>query len=154
MTESQYVRANKKVYPVVVVQFVLMMVSMLHGFLDGISINEVALLILAAAGLIYASMVIKTAPETKMCGMKLLGVAAAVYFLYMLFDMAAVAYAFCFPLMAASIIYLNVRFLYYGGTVTIVGCVIHTIILYVTNNSGKNDMIFNLAIIIVMLLIV
>ena len=58
------------------------------------------------------------------------------------------------PLMTASIIYLNVRFLYYGGTITIVGNILHLIIMTVAGHSGKIDMLFNFVIIAIVIYIV
>ena len=56
--------------------------------------------------------------------------------------------------MTASIIYLNVRFLYFGGVITIIGNLIHVIIIAVVDKSRVTDMVFNFMIIAIMLLVV
>lgn len=154
MTQSQYLRANKKVYPVVMVQFVIMMLRTIYKLVTAFSIRYVILVILPVIGAIIVSQVIKQDTGTKKCAEYLTGVASVIYFIYLLLDFSPIIYAYAVPLMTASIIYLNVRFLYVGGTITIVGNLIHVIIIAITDISRVSDMVFNFAIIAIMLLVV
>lgn len=153
MTESQYVRANKKVYPVVLVQFAIMIFRTVFKLATAFSIKYVILLILPIIGAAITTQVMKKS-ETKECAERLLGLASGVYFAFLLLDFSPIIYAYAVPLMTASIIYLNVRFLYFGGGITIIGNLIHVIIIAVVDKSRVTDMVFNFMIIAIMLMVV
>lgn len=154
MTESQYVRANKKMFPVVMAQLAIMTLSSVIKCLMGVSIGTILCIVISILGMVVLNVAIKQKPETKECAMKLMGTGAAVYFVYMMLDHSSSVYAYAIPLMAASIIYLNVRFLYYGATVTVVAAVIHLIIMYVTGKEDSSMMVFGLLIIGIMIYVV
>ena len=153
MTESQYARANKKVYPVVLVQFAIMIFRTVFKLVTAFSIKYVILMILPIIGAVITTQIMKK-PETKKCSEQLLGLATGVYFIFLLLDFSPIIYAYAVPLMTASIIYLNVRFLYFGGAITILGNLIHVIIIAVVDRSRVSDMAFNFMIIAIMLLVV
>ena len=153
MTESQYVRANKKVYPVVLVQFAIMIFRTVFKLATAFSIRYVILLILPIIGAAITTQVMKK-PETKECAERLLGLASGVYFAFLLLDFSPIIYAYAVPLMTASIIYLNVRFLYFGGAITILGNLIHVSIIAVVDRSRVSDMAFNFIINAIMLIVV
>ena len=154
MTESQYDRANKKVYPVVLTQLIIMVVMTIIGFVSGISIQGIIMVIAAIGGIFVLGYLMKAEMPGKKRAIGLLGTASVVYFVFLLLNFSATVYAYAMPLMTASIIYLNVRFLYYGGTITIVGNILHLIIMTVAGHSGKIDMLFNFVIIAIVIYIV
>ncbi len=153
MTESQYLRANKKVYPVVLVQFAIMIFRTVFKLATAFSIRYVILIVLPVIGAVIAMQVMKDA-TTKKCSELLLGVAAGIYFVFLLLDFSPIIYAYAIPLLTASIIYLNVRFLYVGGALCILGNLIHFIIIAVANRTKVTDMFFNFMIIAIMLMVV
>lgn len=154
MTESQYACANRKVYPVVLLQLIIMTGVTILKLILGITIPNIIMIVVAIIGIFILGYVMKAELEGKMRAIGLLGTAAVVYFIFMLLSDTATVYAYALPLMAASTIYLNVRFLYYGGAVTIVGNIIHLIMLFVAGNPDKGDMIFNLLIIVIVICVV
>lgn len=137
MTESQYDRANKKVYPVVLTQLIIMVVMTIIGFVSGISIQGIIMVIAAIGGIFVLGYLMKAEMPGKKRAIGLLGTASVVYFVFLLLNFSATVYAYAMPLMTASIIYLNVRFLYYGGTITIVGNILHLIIMTVADIPEK-----------------
>lgn len=154
MTESQYDRANKKVYPVVLTQLIIMIVITILKLFLGITIPNIIMIIAAFVGVFALGYVMKAEMDGKKRAIRLLGIASIVYFIFLLLSDTATVYAYALPLMAASIIYLNVRFLYYGGVITVVGNILHLIILFITNSSNKGDMLFNFAIIAIVIYVV
>lgn len=85
MTESQYTRANKKVYPVVLVQFAIMIFRTVFKLVTAFSIKYVILLILPIIGAVITTQIMKK-PETKKCSEQLMGLATGVYFIFLLLD--------------------------------------------------------------------
>lgn len=153
MTESQYVRANKKVYPVVLVQFAIMIFRTVFKLVTAFSIRYVILLILPIIGAVITTQIMKK-PETKRCSEQLMGLATGIYFAFLLLDFSPIIYAYAVPLLTACIIYLNVRYLYYCGGATIIGNLIHVVIIAVVDFSRISDMAFNFMIIAIMLMVV
>ena len=153
MTESQYVRANKKVYPVVMVQFAIMIFRTVFKLVTAFSIRYLILVIVPIIGAIAVMQAMRK-PNTKKCAVQLLGIATAVYFIFLLLDFSPIIYAYAVPLMTASVIYLNVRFLYFGGALCVVGNLIHVIIIAVTDKARVTDMLFNFMILAVMIMVV
>ena len=153
MTESQYLRANKKVYPVVLVQFAIMIFRTVFKLATAFSIRYVFLVVLPVIGAVIAMRIMKD-PSTKRCSELLLGVAAGIYFIFLLLDFSPIIYAYAVPLLTASIIYLNVRFLYIGGSICILGNLIHVIIIAVVDRAKVTDMLFNFMIIAIMMMVV
>lgn len=154
MTESQYDRANRKVYPVVLLQLAIMTGVTILKLVQGITISKIIMVIVAIIGIFILGYVMKADFHGKQRAIGLLGTAAGVYFIFLLLSDTGTVYAYALPLMAASTIYLNVRFLYYGGTIAIVGNIIHIIVMFATNNPAKGDMLFNFIIIVIVICVV
>lgn len=150
MTESQYLRANKQVYPVVMMQLAIMLISSLLKFIKGVTLGNILCIIVSIIGIIVLNIVIKQKPETKSCSIKIMISGTVVYFAYMMISQSAMVYAYALPLMTASIIYLNAKLLNYGSIITFASMIIHTIILYVTGQPDAEDMIFNFLIVLIM----
>lgn len=154
MTESQYARANKKVYPVVLLQLAIMIAVTVLKLYLGITISKIIMIIVAVIGIFILYYAMRAEWNGRKRAIVLLGTAAGIYFIFLLLSDTATVYAYALPLMTASIIYLNVRFLYYGGTIAIVGNVIHTIVLFATNHADKGDMLFNLVMVIMIICVI
>lgn len=154
MTESQYARANGKVYPVVMLQLIIMEAVTILKLFQGVTISKIIMIVVSIIGMFILSYAMKANWHGKKRAIALLGTAAGVYFIFLLLSDTATVYAYALPLMTASTIYLNVRFLYYGGTIAIVGNLIHLVVLFVTNHPNKGDMIFNLVIVIIIICVI
>lgn len=107
MTESQYARANRKVYPVVLLQLIIMTGVTILKLILGITIPNITMIVVAIFGIFILGYVMKAELEGKMRAIGLLGTAAVIYFIFMLLSDTATVYAYALPLMAASTIYLN-----------------------------------------------
>ena len=82
MTESQYDRANKKVYPVVLTQLIIMVVMTIIGFVSGISIQGIIMVIAAIGGIFVLGYLMKAEMPGKKRAIGLLGTASVVYFIF------------------------------------------------------------------------
>lgn len=146
MTGEQYVRASKKVYSVVMAQLIVMTLLAGAACLTGLKAGTVIQVLSAVAGIILINAYARKFFDCKKGAMLLLGIAAGVYFIFMIFNQSNYVYAYALPLMTASIIYLNVRFLYYGGTVAILGNIIHIILQVIRGKADAEQMIFSVVI--------
>ena len=112
MTGEQYVRANKRVYNVVII-----------------------LLAAAVAGIIVVNTYAKKFWNSKKGGEILLGTGSAVYCVFLLLNQNNFVYAYGIPLFVACVLYLDVKFVYYGIGVTAVGNIIHIIVQVITKRA-------------------
>lgn len=144
MTSTQYIRANQKVYNVVMAQLIVMtflsVAACLTGFKIAVAIQAVATVV----GIIVVNTYAKKFWDVKRGGEILLGTATAVYFIFLVFNHTNFVYAYAMPLLAASTIYLNVRFLYIGGTIAVVGNVIHIIAQIIRGTADSSELIFGM----------
>ena len=135
MTSTQYIRANQKVYNVVMAQLIVMTFLSVAACLTGFKIT---------VGIIVVNTYAKKFWDVKRGGEILLGPATAVYFIFLVFNHTNFVYAYAMPLLAASTIYLNVRFLYIGGTIAVVGNVIHIIAQIIRGTADSSELIFGM----------
>lgn len=155
MNESQYLRANRQVFPVVMLQMGMMLAFSILNCTRGTNLGgNILVIVVCAVGMAFTVFYVMRVLKGKKCGICLMGTASIAYCIYLLCNMSASSYAYCIPLMAASIIYLNVRFLYIGGAVAMVVNVIHTIKLYVAGTADAENMIFNVVVLIIVIVVV
>lgn len=73
--------------------------------------------------------------EFKKGGEILLGTGSAVYCVFLLLNQNNFVYAYGIPLFVACVLYLDVKFVYYGIGVTAVGNIIHIIVQVITKRA-------------------
>ena len=144
MTSTQYIRANQKVYNVVMAQLIVMTFLSVAACLTGFKITVAIQAVATVVGIIVVNTYAKKFWDVKRGGEILLGTATAVYFIFLVFNHTNFVYAYAMLLLAASTIYLNVRFLYIGGTIAVVGNVIHIIAQIIRGTADSSELIFGM----------
>lgn len=144
MTSTQYIRANQKVYNVVMAQLIVITFLSVAACLTGFKITVAIQAVATVVGIIVVNTYAKKFWDVKRGGEILLGTATAVYFIFLVFNHTNFVYAYAMPLLAASTIYLNVRFLYIGGTIAVVGNVIHIIAQIIRGTADSSELIFGM----------
>ncbi len=146
MTEEQYVRANKRVYNVVMILLAVMTILSVMACLAEF---EITILIQAAAavvGIIVVNTYAKKFWNEKKGGEILLGTGSAVYCVFLFLNHTNFVYAYGIPLFVACVLYLNVKFVYYGIGVTAVGNIIHIIVQVITKRADGIELFFSIII--------
>mgnify|MGYP001320226934 CR=1 FL=1 len=141
MTGEQYVRANKRVYNVVMILLAVMTILSVMACLAEF---EITILIQAAAAVVntYA----KKFWDAKKGGEILLGTGSAVYCVFLFLNQTNFVYAYGIPLFVACVLYLDVKFVYYGIGVAAVGNITHIIVQVITKRADGMELFFSVII--------
>ena len=146
MTGEQYVRANKRVYNVVIILLAVMTILSVMACLAEFKITILLQTAAAVAGIIVVNTYAKKFWDSKKGGEILLGTGSAVYCVFLLLDQNNFVYAYGIPLFVACVLYLDVKFVYYGIGVTAVGNIIHIIVQVITKRADGVELFFSIII--------
>ena len=146
MTEEQYVRANKRVYNVVIILLAVMTILSVMACLAEFKITILLQTAAAVAGIIVVNTYAKKFWNSKKGGEILLGTGSAVYCVFLLLNQNNFVYAYGIPLFVACVLYLDVKFVYYGIGVTAVGNIIHIIVQVITKRADGIELFFSIII--------
>ena len=146
MTGEQYVRANKRVYNVVIILLAVMTILSVMACLAEFKITILLQTAAAVAGIIVVNTYAKKFWNEKKGGEILLGTGSAVYCVFLLLDQNNFVYAYGIPLFVACVLYLDVKFVYYGIGVTAVGNIIHIIVQVITKRADGIELFFSIII--------
>ena len=146
MTGEQYVRANKRVYNVVMILLAVMTILSVMACLAEFKITILLQTAAAVAGIIVVNTYAKKFWDSKKGGEILLGTGSAVYCVFLFLDQNNFVYAYGIPLFIACVLYLNVKFVYYGIGVTAVGNIIHIIVQVITKRADGVELFFSIII--------
>lgn len=146
MTGEQYVRANKRVYNVVMILLAVMTILSVMACLAEFKITILLQAAAAVAGIIVVNTYAKKFWDSKKGGEILLGTGSAVYCVFLLLDQNNFVYAYGIPLFVACVLYLDVKFVYYGIGVTAVGNIIHIIVQVITKRADGVELFFSIII--------
>ena len=146
MTGEQYVRANKRVYNVVIILLAVMTILSVMACLAEFKITILLQTAAAVAGIIVVNTYAKKFWDSKKGGEILLGTGSAVYCVFLLLDQNNFVYAYGIPLFVACVLYLDVKFVYYGIGVTAVGNIIHIIVQVITKRADGIELFFSIII--------
>ncbi len=146
MTREQYRRANKVVFPVMLIFLGYLAASMglaaLTGTAGWYTYVEMGT---SLAGLIVVVVAFLAKKDTKLCGICMMGAGALVYMVFRVVGMSENTSIYAYPILFASMAYLNVRLLFWGNGV-IVGANIIRLVMHLNSISGPNgpEMIMNI----------
>lgn len=146
MTREQYRRANKVVFPVMLIILGYLAAAMglaaLAGTAGWYTYVEMGA---SLAGLIVVLVVFLAKKDTKLCGICMMGAGALVYMVFRVVGMSENTSIYAYPILFASMAYLNVRLLFWGNGV-IVGANIIRLVMHLNSISGPNgpEMIMNI----------
>ena len=146
MTGEQYVRANKRVYNVVIILLAVMTILSVMACLAEFKITIRLQTAAAVAGIIVVNTYAKKFWNSKKGGEILLGTGSAVYCVFLLLNQNNFVYAYGIPLFVACVLYLDVKFVYYGIGVTAVGNIIHIIVQVITKRADGIELFFSIII--------
>ncbi len=146
MTREQYRRANKVVFPVMLIILGYLAAAMglaaLAGTASWYTYVEMGA---SLAGLIVVLVVFLAKKDTKLCGICMMGAGALVYMVFRVVGMSENTSIYAYPILFASMAYLSVRLLFWGNGV-IVGANIIRLVMHLNSISGPNgpEMIMNI----------
>ncbi len=146
MTGEQYVRANKRVYNVVMILLAVMTILSVMACLAEFKITILLQTAAAVAGIIVVNTYAKKFWNEKKGGEILLGTGSAVYCVFLFLNQNNFVYAYGIPLFVACVLYLDVKFVYYGIGVTAVGNIIHIIVQVITKRADGVELFFSIII--------
>ena len=146
MTGEQYVRANKRVYNVVIILLAVMTILSVMACLTEFKITILIRAAAAVVGIIVVNTYAKKFWNEKKGGEILLGTGSAVYCVFLFLDQNNFVYAYGIPLFVACVLYLDVKFVYYGIGVTAVGNIIHIIVQVITKRADGIELFFSIII--------
>lgn len=140
MTASQYRRANKQVYPII-------MFLCAFFFIAGIvmvvtkwpTIAGVIQIVGSIFSAIVSTKIYREKADQRSCGIIMVGSATLVYFLILCFNSSQIVYAYAFPLFVSCMVYLNMRYIFAGSAIAVVGNLIQTIRLTIVNKGFAED---------------
>ncbi len=146
MTGEQYVRANKRVYNVVMILLAVMTILSVMACLAEFKITILIQTAAAVAGIIVVNTYAKKFWDAKKGGEILLGTGSAVYCVFLFLNQTNFVYAYGIPLFVACVLYLNVKFIYYGIGVAAVGNITHIIVQVITKRADGMELFFSVII--------
>lgn len=146
MTGEQYVRANKRVYNVVMILLSVMTILSVMACLAEFKITILIQAVAAVAGIIVVNTYAKKFWNEKKGGEILLGTGSAVYGVFLFLNQNNFVYAYGIPLFVACILYLDVKFVYYGIGVATVGNITHIIVQVITKRADGIELFFSVII--------
>ncbi|MFG6345697.1 MAG: chemotaxis protein [Lachnospiraceae bacterium] len=146
MTREQYRRANKVVFPVMLIFLGYLAASMGLAALTGTAgwYNYVEMGT-SLAGLIVVVVAFLAKKDTKLCGICMMGAGALVYMVFRIVGVSENTSIYAYPFLFAGMAYLNVKLLCWGNGV-IVGANIIRLVMHLNSISGSNgsEMIMNI----------
>ncbi len=146
MTREQYRRANKVVFPVMLIFLGYLAASMglaaLTGTAGWYTYVEMGT---SLAGLIVVVVAFLAKKDTKLCGICMMGAGALVYMVFRIVGVSENTSIYAYPFLFAGMAYLNVKLLCWGNGV-IVGANIIRLVMHLNSISGSNgsEMIMNI----------
>lgn len=148
MTKEQYRRANKVVFPVMVLILGYLLLAM--GLLV-LTKSETAgwytyvEMAASLAGLIAVIVAFLTNRDTKICGICMMAAGAFVYVVFRLVGVSERTSIYAYPILIASMMYLNIKLVIWGNSAIVAGNIIR-VVMHVDKLSGSDGetMILNL----------
>ncbi len=146
MTREQYRRANKVVFPVMLIFLGYLAASMGLAALTGTAgWDNYVEMGTSLAGLIVVVVAFLAKKDTKLCGICMMGAGALVYMVFRIVGVSENTSIYAYPFLFAGMAYLNVKLLCWGNGV-IVGANIIRLVMHLNSISGSNgsEMIMNI----------
>ncbi len=147
MTKEQYRRANKRVCLVtmtILAYIALTLVAFILASPDKVNWTTYLQLVAAVVAMVVTVPVYVKKKETKVCGIIMLLAASVAYFVLSMVNNTDGTYVYAFPVLFASMTYLNIRLMYYGNAIVLVACVIRNVIRFVQLGELSADAVLAL----------
>lgn len=141
MTKKQYNVASKMVYGVLMGIMAYMAVTLAMALMQASSSTIIIQLVSIVIGMIIATIGFVTKREEKMGAILIVLGPTIAYFIMMCTNSTPITIIYAFPMMLASMVYLNARLIFVGDVVVIVGSIIH-IVRLMSAGSMEADFAF------------
>ena len=139
MTKEQYRRANKVVFPIMVLILGYLLLAMsLLALTQSTSAGWYTYVEIVASmiGLIVVVAVFLTKKDTKLCGVCMMAAGAFVYVVFRLVGTSEGTCIYAYPILIASMVYLNIRLVIWGNSVIVAVNVIR-VLMHINALSGS-----------------
>lgn len=147
MNQRQYRVANSAVFPVILAILgynALVMIGFLAA--NGIKISAVVQLVVPVVAIVACVAGYILWRGEKKCATVLLASAAVTYFVIMAVGNAEMSFVYAFPILYASMAYLNVRYAVAGNAVIILANVIHCVRLGMSGAMASDNILISMII--------
>lgn len=136
MTSNQYKRANRVVFPVLIVIMGYIILSLGAFILSGMADWQTYVQIAASTvGIIVCTALFLTKRETRLCAVGMLGAAFAVYIVIRLVGHMEDSYTYAFPILFVAMVYLDKKIIL-AGNCAVFGINIVRLLLHADQISG------------------
>lgn len=147
MTEKQYERANQCLYPMFMIFYALLtLISVGIITSQKLALSGMIQLTGSVLCIIISTIVYRKKKGTKECATVLLASGAALFLLIMVFNNSNSVFIYALPFLCFSIVYLNERYIIWGGIVSVVGNVIHGIKLGIVGKLNPEILVTSLVV--------
>jgi len=134
MTKEQYIRSNKVAYPLIMLSCGIVIMTLLGAITQGANLTSVIIQVVGIAiAMVIATVAFITRKDQKI-GM--IGVAfggALMYFVVSFFNNNAYVFMYGFIVLFICMTYLNMRLIIWGNSFIVIGFIIHTLRMFMSN---------------------
>lgn len=155
LTSEQYARANKMAYIVMMVLFGYIVVTLLAAVIFGNgSIQVVIQLVSVLGAIIISTWMFISKKNTKACCIAIMSAGAFAYTMVAILNSTTDIYIYAFPIILASVVYMNVKLMVCGNGTTFIANAIRILVNWDINDSTFLTEAFVSSFIILMMAIV
>ena len=131
MTEKQYIRANGKIYPLLMFIFGYLLLTFIGAITrKGMDTSLVLQLAVTVVGIIVSTILILTKRNKKACTIALMGSGALVYFIIALVNDNQYTFMYGFVFLYMSMAFMNLRLTVLGNIVVLISNLIRLLMQY------------------------
>ncbi len=131
MTPEQYKRANKRVISVLsIVLGYLVITLFLFVATSGANARSVVQLGACLTAIIGSLIIYGLKKETKLCAVVMLGLSTIAYVIVLFMNSSELAFAYAYPILFSSMIYLNMRILVAGNSIITLATIVRFVMNY------------------------
>lgn len=143
MTPAQYRRANGRVFPVLMIVMGYMVVVLgLFMATAGFSAGSLAQMIACGIAIVGSAIVFITKRETKLCAVAILALTSLAYVVILFLNNTFLSFAYAFPILIASMVYLNLRIIIAGNFIIILSNLVKLIVFYGSSEPAMQSNLF------------
>lgn len=141
MTNEQYKRANSTVFPIIaiIMAYCALVMIMYIATNDGTNWTHYIQIVGAVAALIAATGAFVWKRNSQECTIIMLGSATLAYMIIAIFNNNFMSFAYAFPILFASVVFLNERIMIVGNILVIIANVLKLLIRYSGSDTSQQQ---------------
>ncbi len=153
MTSKQYERANRVVFPIMLVVIGYIIISLVgFGVKDGFKLPAMFQILVAVLALIACIALFIIKKDTKLCMIVFMLCGSLVYAAVMILGNSNLTYVYAFPILFAAMAYLNMRLIICGNMVIVLSYIIHTTKMIITKSLTIDEGVIAAVVVILVVL--